>query len=238
MKKYLVLLLAGLLVLATLTACGDDPSESAWYEDWLGSKSEETTTEPEETTTEPEETTTEPEETTTEPEETTTEPEETTTEPEETTTEPEETTTEPEESTTEDDWSDDWSDDWNDDWSDDGNDYDPPAETTTEPEDTTTEPEDTTTEPEKYTITYVLNGGSFSSEEVVDQFTSEEAVTLPIPTKTDLIFAGWYENKNFAGNAVTEIPVGTVGDKTFYAKWKVEGITFPTIPMPPFDDVE
>ena len=225
MKKYLVLLLAGLLVLATLTACGDDPSESAWYEDWLGSKSEETTTEPEETTTEPEETTTEPEETTTEPEETTTEPEE--------------TTTEPEESTTEDDWSDDWSDDWNDDWSDDwnddwsddGNDYDPPAETTTEPE-------DTTTEPEKYTITYVLNGGSFSSEEVVDQFTSEEAVTLPIPTKTDLIFAGWYENKNFAGNAVTEIAVGTVGDKTFYAQWKVEGITYPSIPMPPFDDVE
>ena len=232
MKKYLILLLVGLLVLATLTACGDDPSESAWYEDWLGSKSEETTTEPEETTTEPEEATIEPEETTTEPEETTTEPEETTTEPEETTTEPEETTTE-------EDW--DWGGDWGD--------YDPPtvtttrpAETTTEPEDTTTEPEDTTddttVEPEKYTITYELHGGSFSSEDVVYEFTSEEAVTLPIPTKTDLVFAGWYENKNFAGNAVTEIPVGTVGDKTFYAKWKVEGITYPSIPLPPFDDVQ
>jgi uncharacterized repeat protein (TIGR02543 family) len=38
-------------------------------------------------------------------------------------------------------------------------------------------------------------------------------VTLPAPIRDGHIFAGWY------GDAVTAIPAGSTGDKTFWAKW-------------------
>ena len=70
---------------------------------------------------------------------------------------------------------------------------------------------------EEYDITYNANGGTGAED---GTYTIEsETITLPTPTKTGYTFGGWYENETFAGNAVTEIAAGTVGDKTFYAKW-------------------
>lgn len=241
MKKCLLLLLVGLLAVALLTSCRNDPSETNWYKDWFDR--DETTTSPVETTTEPEETTAEPEETTTEPaditepEETTLVPEETTTGPEETTTEPEETTTAPAETTTEPDWNWDW--DYDDD-------YNPPAVTTTKPDETTLSPEETTLSPEEttapdegtdpseiYTITFVLNGGTLPSG-AVSEYSAGMSVILPRPTRENFSFAGWYEQADLSGHAVTVIATGSVGNRTFYAKWETSapGLWFPIIPLP------
>jgi uncharacterized repeat protein (TIGR02543 family) len=43
--------------------------------------------------------------------------------------------------------------------------------------------------------------------------------TLPTPARTAYIFDGWYDNEQLTGSAVTMIPQGSRGDKTFYAKW-------------------
>ena len=79
-----------------------------------------------------------------------------------------------------------------------------------------------------FKITYELNGGSF-----VNGFTSSgnytrQTATITLPQNTDTItniskknctFGGWYESEDFSGKAVTEIPSGSTGDKTLYARW-------------------
>jgi uncharacterized repeat protein (TIGR02543 family) len=75
-----------------------------------------------------------------------------------------------------------------------------------------------------YAITYHLNGGTGDESAV---YTVEEAFTLPTPTRTAYTFAGWYDNAEFTGTAVTEIPQGSEGNKAFYAKW--EATAYPII---------
>jgi uncharacterized repeat protein (TIGR02543 family) len=43
---------------------------------------------------------------------------------------------------------------------------------------------------------------------------------LPVPAQAGNVFSGWYEDAAFTGNAVTQIPKGTTGNKAFYAKWE------------------
>ena len=71
----------------------------------------------------------------------------------------------------------------------------------------------------KYTISYELNGGTKHNSRTT--YTSETA-TFALGKATGrkgYTFAGWYDNPAFAGNPVTEIPLGSTGDKKFYAKW-------------------
>jgi uncharacterized repeat protein (TIGR02543 family) len=44
-------------------------------------------------------------------------------------------------------------------------------------------------------------------------------ITLPTPTWTGYDFGGWFDSVNLTGTAVTTIPVGSTGDKEFWAKW-------------------
>lgn len=76
-----------------------------------------------------------------------------------------------------------------------------------------------------YTITYMENGGS----EVADgSYTVKDSVTLPTTsTKDGYTFGGWYESEAFAGSKVTEIEAGTIGNKTYYAKW--DGIQYTVV---------
>jgi M6 family metalloprotease-like protein/uncharacterized repeat protein (TIGR02543 family) len=68
-----------------------------------------------------------------------------------------------------------------------------------------------------YSITYNLNGGTGASN---SNYTIEtNTITLPIPNKTGYDFVGWYANSLFTDSAVTTIPQGSTGNKTFYAKW-------------------
>lgn len=68
----------------------------------------------------------------------------------------------------------------------------------------------------KYTINYELNGGTL--EKGISSYTENDEVVLPIPTKEDTDFLGWYTEDTFT-NKVTKIEKGLTGDKTFYAKW-------------------
>ena len=71
-----------------------------------------------------------------------------------------------------------------------------------------------------FNITYVTNGGTLPSGYPAT-YTFGETVTLPIPTKEDNTFVGWFDNAEFDGDPITEITAGTsLGDKTFYAMWK------------------
>jgi uncharacterized repeat protein (TIGR02543 family) len=45
-------------------------------------------------------------------------------------------------------------------------------------------------------------------------------LTLPAPERAGCEFSGWYENEGLTGNPVPNIPAGSMGDKTFWAKWR------------------
>ncbi len=53
----------------------------------------------------------------------------------------------------------------------------------------------------------------------------DETYTLPVASKTGYNFVGWYDNASCSGNAITEIPKGSTGDKTFYAKFEIQHFT-------------
>ncbi|MDR0832161.1 MAG: InlB B-repeat-containing protein [Bacillales bacterium] len=83
-------------------------------------------------------------------------------------------------------------------------------------------------DPITYTITYNLNGGAGATNTTYNVET--ETITLPTPTRDVAVFAGWYENNSFNGSVITEIPQGSTGNKTFYAKWEIIfGIIFQEI---------
>ncbi|MDR0927749.1 MAG: InlB B-repeat-containing protein, partial [Ignavibacteria bacterium] len=74
-----------------------------------------------------------------------------------------------------------------------------------------------------YTITYNLNGGSGTMTPTT--YTSATLpVTLPIPTRAGYTFDGWYENSGLTGTAITTIPIGSTGNKTYWAKWTITTI--------------
>lgn len=68
---------------------------------------------------------------------------------------------------------------------------------------------------ETYNIKYVLNGGSVSN--APSTYDGKVTITLPTPTHDYMDFFGWYDNPEFSGSPITEIPVGSKGDKVFYA---------------------
>ncbi len=80
-----------------------------------------------------------------------------------------------------------------------------------------------------YTITYHLNGGMFGNLNVSiigQYYSSSNPVTLQIPAKTNLDFAGWYDNTDFTGEPVTDwAALSRFGNISLYAKW-VYNVTF------------
>ena len=75
-----------------------------------------------------------------------------------------------------------------------------------------------------YNITYNLNNGTNASGNP-SRYTYGTAVTLAAPTRTGYTFDGWFENADFTGKAVTEIPADATEAKTFYAKWTANKYT-------------
>ena len=72
------------------------------------------------------------------------------------------------------------------------------------------------------TITLNPNGGTLPEYSLV------EGAALPIPSKTGYTFAGWYENPEFTGDPVTDVPTNRTGELTFYAKWTANTYTIST----------
>ncbi len=70
-----------------------------------------------------------------------------------------------------------------------------------------------------YTVTLNKAGGTIHSGNVTCYFVDTGA-TLPTEvTKANSIFGGWYDNAECTGTAITEIPVGSTGEKEYWAKW-------------------
>ena len=70
-----------------------------------------------------------------------------------------------------------------------------------------------------YTIDYRMNSG-INNPGNPASYTIESAITFSNPTRTDFDFVAWYSDSLFATSTVTQIPLGTTGNKTFYAKWR------------------
>ncbi len=68
-----------------------------------------------------------------------------------------------------------------------------------------------------YKINYLVDGATFNPEP--SSYTALDAITLGIPQKASHVFMGWFDNATFLGNAITEIPLGSSGDKEFHAKF-------------------
>jgi uncharacterized repeat protein (TIGR02543 family) len=75
-----------------------------------------------------------------------------------------------------------------------------------------------------YTISYEENGGN----QIPDgTYTIENYVKLNQNiTKAGGYFVGWYKDSGFSNDIITDISIGTTGNKTFYAKWLPETIVF------------
>ena len=65
-------------------------------------------------------------------------------------------------------------------------------------------------------ISWVLNGGY--TRTTLPTYVTETYILPPL-VREGYIFAGWYDNAEFAGDPITEIPAGWGG--TLYAKWEV-----------------
>lgn len=72
-----------------------------------------------------------------------------------------------------------------------------------------------------YAIRYVLPEGA--SHENAAEYTVLQSVTLSDPVLEGYVFEGWYLTEDFSGEAVTQIPKGSFGDVTLYAKFAKEG---------------
>lgn len=69
-----------------------------------------------------------------------------------------------------------------------------------------------------YTITYNSDGGVMPESPVTTyEILEESALPLPVPMKTGHTFNGWKSSEN--QNPVTELSVGSYGDKAFTAVW-------------------
>ena len=80
-----------------------------------------------------------------------------------------------------------------------------------------------------YTVTYKSDYGTVPSEitglKKGDKLTAEQ---LPVLTTDGYTFAGWYDNFEYAGDPITEIPATHKGDMVLFAKW-VEDTTAASI---------
>ena len=73
-----------------------------------------------------------------------------------------------------------------------------------------------------YNLTYNgVDGATFETANPTTYTIESAAITLNNPTRNGYVFAGWYDNENFTGDAITAIATGSTGDKTFYARWKI-----------------
>ena len=76
--------------------------------------------------------------------------------------------------------------------------------------------------PNTYTVTLNKNGGDIVSG-AFDRYTYGVGAILPLASgmkKDGFCFAGWYDNEDFEGDAITEITVADYDNKEYWAKWE------------------
>lgn len=68
----------------------------------------------------------------------------------------------------------------------------------------------------EYRISYELNGGTLTDAE--SYYTIENTFSLPQLIRNGYLFDGWYTNNDLT-KPVSSIGLGSIGDRSFYAKW-------------------
>lgn len=71
---------------------------------------------------------------------------------------------------------------------------------------------------QKYTVTYVLNGGE-NCDYPIEYSVESDNIVLGVPTRRHFDFVGWYSNSDLSGQAVETIIAALGGDVTLYAAW-------------------
>lgn len=74
----------------------------------------------------------------------------------------------------------------------------------------------------RFPITYNINGGAMPAEYPVTYIQGVGA-TLPIPTKPNNRFDGWFDNPAFTGSPITAISNVESGDRQYWALWTILG---------------
>jgi len=72
---------------------------------------------------------------------------------------------------------------------------------------------------DQYQITYIMDFG-FNNDANPLTYTVLQAVTFAAPQKEGHTFNGWYSDAAFT-QTITQIPVGSTGARTIYAKWTI-----------------
>ena len=72
-----------------------------------------------------------------------------------------------------------------------------------------------------YNINYILNGGTNNTINPSSYTIKAGKILLGSPTKSGYTFQGWFTKSDFSDTRVYNIPEGSLGDKTFYAKWSL-----------------
>ena len=71
-----------------------------------------------------------------------------------------------------------------------------------------------------YAITYNLNDGVQGENAPASYDVRNLPLSLINPSREGYTFAGWYNNADFSGEALTKVAEGTTGDVALYAKWE------------------
>ena len=79
--------------------------------------------------------------------------------------------------------------------------------------------------PVVYDIIYELDGGTNSENNPATYTVETPTIEFAAPSKTGYTFNGWYAEKDFSGDNVTELPQSSYGDVTLYAKWTANKYT-------------
>ncbi|WP_099464676.1 MULTISPECIES: InlB B-repeat-containing protein [Parabacteroides] len=70
----------------------------------------------------------------------------------------------------------------------------------------------------EYSINYEAYYGTLSGDAAKTYTVISEDITLPYPVRSGFTFAGWYTEQSLV-NRIEKLPKGSMGDKTYYAKW-------------------
>ena len=79
--------------------------------------------------------------------------------------------------------------------------------------------------PVVYDIIYELDGGANDENNPTTYTVETPTIEFAAPSKTGYTFNGWYAEKDFSGDNVTELPQSSYGNVTLYAKWTANKYT-------------
>jgi len=72
----------------------------------------------------------------------------------------------------------------------------------------------------EFLIQWFVNGGELPANTPIVYTAENDMLVLPAPTKQGYEFKGWYTTLNFVGARATNIPSGSVGNRSFFARWE------------------